>query len=86
MLKNFEELLKKYFRYLLSKFLGAVGSSQVQKSVFKHYKMLLNALKNPKSFLHVAVVRNIRTVVVETNNINDLQDFEKTRNMHNSAF
>ena len=35
---------------------------------------------------HVAVVKNIRTVAVETNNINELQDFEKTWNMHNSAF
>jgi hypothetical protein len=36
--------------------------------------------------VHVAVVRSIRTVAVETNDINDLRDFEETRNMHNSAF
>jgi len=68
LLKNFKKVLKKYsrylFRYLPSKFLGAVECSQMQKSAFKCYKMLSNALKNPKSFLHVAVVKNINNVVV----------------------
>ena len=63
MLKNFEKVLKKYSRYLPSKFLGAVGRHQVQKSAFKHYKMLSNALKTPKSFLRVEVVKNINNVV-----------------------
>ena len=71
MLKNCEKLLKKYsrylFRYLPSKFSGAVGSSQMQKSAIKRYKMLSNALKNPKCFLHVAVVKNINKVVVNNN-------------------
>ena len=35
----------------------------MQKSAFKRYKMLPNALKNPKSFLHVALVVNISSVV-----------------------
>jgi len=34
----------------------------------------------------VTVERSIRTVAVETNNINGLQDFTKSQNMHNSAF
>ena len=67
LLKNYEKVLKKYsrylFRYLPSKFLGAIECSQVQKSAFKRYKMLSNAFKNPKSFLHVAVVKNISNVV-----------------------
>ena len=70
MLKNFEKVLKKYsrylFRYLPSKFLGAEECYKVQKSAFKRYKMLSNALKNPKSFLHVAVARNINNVVVNS--------------------
>ena len=36
--------------------------------------------------VHVAVVKSTKTVVVETNSINGLQDFLKTENMHNSAF
>ena len=32
------------------------------------------------------VVKSIRTVVVETKNINGLQNFYKTQNMHNYAF
>jgi len=35
---------------------------------------------------HVEVVKSIRTVVVETKNINGLQNFYKTQNMHNYAF
>ena len=38
------------------------------------------------SNVHVAVERNIRTVAVKTNNINGLQGFTKSQNMHNSAF
>ena len=71
MLKNYERVLKMYFRYLfrylLSKFLGAEECYKVQKSAFKRYKMLSSALKNPKSFLHVAVVKNISNVVANKN-------------------
>jgi len=35
---------------------------------------------------HVAVVRSIKIVAVKTNNINGLQNFYKTQNMHNFAF
>ena len=34
----------------------------------------------------MAVVRSIRIAAVKANNINDLQDFTKSQNMHNSAF
>ncbi len=64
MLKNFDKVLKKYSRYLPSKFLGAKECFKVQKSAFKCYKMLSSALKTPKSFLHVAVDANINNVVV----------------------
>lgn len=36
--------------------------------------------------VHVEVVRSIKTVAVKINNINGLQDFTKSQNMHNSAF
>ena len=42
--------------------------------------------KKVKKISHVEVVRSIKTVVVETNNVNGLQDFKQTQNMHNSAF
>ena len=35
---------------------------------------------------HVAVVRSTRTVAAKPNNINGLQGFAKTQNMHNSVF
>ena len=38
------------------------------------------------NLVHVAVVRNTKTVAVETNSINDFRNFGKTQNMHNSAF
>ena len=34
----------------------------------------------------MAVVRNTKTVAVETNSINDFRNFGKTQNLHNSAF
>jgi hypothetical protein len=46
--------------------LGAKECYKVQKSAFKRYKMLSSALKNPKSFLHVAVVKNINNVVANS--------------------
>ena len=42
--------------------------------------------QKPKNTSHVAVVRNIRTVAVETSNTKGLQDFLKTQNMCNCAF
>ena len=39
-----------------------------------------------KTNVHVALVKSIRTVAVKVNNINGLQDFTKSQNMHNSAF
>ena len=44
-----------------------------------------SAPKIPNTKGHVAVVRNIRTVAEETNNINGLRGFTKSQNMHNSA-
>ena len=35
----------------------------MQKSAFKSYKMLSNALKNPKSFLHVVAGKSTNNVV-----------------------
>jgi hypothetical protein len=43
--------------------LGAEECYEVQKSAIKRYKMLSNALKNPKSFLHVAQVRSTNNVM-----------------------
>lgn len=42
--------------------------------------------QKPKNTSHVAVVKNIRTVAVETSNTKGLQDFLKTQNMCNCAF
>ena len=42
--------------------------------------------QKPKNTSHVAVVKNIRTVAIETSNTKGLQDFLKTQNMCNCAF
>ena len=88
LLNNFEKVIKKYsrylFRYLPSKFLGAVECSQVQKSAFKRYKMLSKALKNPKSFLHVVADASINFVVV--NNAKNLCEIWLYKGFYNSTF
>ena len=48
--------------------------------------MQICAVEYTQNKSHMEVVRNIRTVAVKVNNINDLQDFTKPQNMHNSAF
>ena len=48
--------------------------------------MLSSVVEYRQNKSHVALVKNIKTVAVETNSINGLQDFLKTENMHNSAF
>ena len=48
--------------------------------------MLISVVEYSRNKSHVAVVKSIRTVAVEINSINGLQDFLKTENMHNSAF
>jgi len=52
LLKNFEKVLKEYFKYLFRylpvKLWGAVGSYQVHSIAQKSYKMLSRTPKNPK--------------------------------------
>ena len=48
--------------------------------------MLSSVVEYTQNKSHVAVVKSIRTVAVKTNNINGLQDFTKSQNMHNSVF
>ena len=47
--------------------------------------MLFSVVEYTQNKSLVAVVKNIRTVAVEINNINGLRDFTKTQNMHNYA-
>ena len=48
--------------------------------------MLISVVEYRQNRHHVVLERNIRTVAAETCNAKGLQNFVKTKNMHNSAF
>lgn len=68
--------MKKNYNYSIKN-----STFEIKKATLKgkNYLVCLN-------YYHVAVVKNIRTVAVETNNTNGLRGFTKTQNMHNCAF